>query len=166
MMKISPMTAFTKWRFLEHLSTSSSLALQTFNTSLCSWLCLSNAIIELQPMYSKVVPRLPHWKVKVNCICNKGMFISRFVLYIWTRGISCIIQKKYRYKHMGPFSSLPSWHIHFIIIYKSLIDRRFIFIMTNACHSSSQWRVYPPPPTHTLNMYMFICVIRLPLHIH
>ena len=45
--------------------------LQTLDKSLCSWLCLYDAIIELQPMYDK----MSHDFMSGKCTCIQDVFI-------------------------------------------------------------------------------------------
>lgn len=52
---------------------------------LCSNLCLFGAIIELHAMDEDLLNC--HWKMKVEFICNKGLFESYFIFYIWSGGI-------------------------------------------------------------------------------
>ena len=77
------------------------------------FVCLIQLLIYMLCMKQNV-PRLSHWKVKVNFMYNKGLFNSKFKLCISSGG-SYHIQQKNFYKCTSPFSSMPLVHIHLFL---------------------------------------------------
>ena len=83
-----------------------------------------------------------HWKVKVDFICNKGLFKSWFLSCICSGGIYHIHLKAW-YKYSNPFSSMPLVRIHLFFSIKFPI---YGFKFQSEPHTSFRYSMKSPPP--------------------